>query len=95
MTGEIVYEVVSSLTGRCYPYGDTSIDGDRYESLLMKEEVCASLLWEIIESGKLYNRHEYSILRISNRANQFLTDWKEILNEIEYLPSSTAEMESE
>ena len=86
MNGEMILEVVNKLTGVCYPYGDTSIDEDRYESLLMKTEVVAGLLWEIIEAGKLYNRHEYSILKISNKANEFLVDWREILNEIEYLP---------
>lgn len=91
MNGEMILEVVNKLTGTCYPYGDTSIDEERYESLFMKMEVAGGLLYQIIEAGKLYNRHEYSILRISNEANRWLVIWRDILNEIDYLPKGKIE----
>lgn len=72
MDRDTIIEVMQKLTGRCFPYGDTSIDEERYESLLLKIAVASSLIDEVYEAGKLYDRHEYSIKHISNRANQFL-----------------------
>ena len=86
MEKDTIIEVVNKLTGECYPYGSESIDGDRYNNLLLKQEVVDELMRDILDAGRLYNRSEYSILRISNKANQWLTDWRDILNYIEYLP---------
>ena len=94
MEKETIIEVVNKLTGECYPYGSESIDGDRYNNLLLKQAVVDELMWDIIDAGRLYNRHERSILRISNKANQWLTEWRDILNGIEYLPpAETGEWE--
>lgn len=78
--------VVQKLTGRCYPYGDTSIDEYRKENLKLKIAVAESLLEEIIDAGKLYDRAEYSIQDISNTANQWLVGTRDCLNYIDYLP---------
>ena len=78
--------VVQKLTGRCYPYGDTSIDEYRKENLKLKIAVAESLLEEIIDAGRLYDRAEYSIQDISNTANQWLVDIRDWLNDIDYLP---------
>lgn len=86
MDRDTIIEVTQKLTGRCYPYGDTSIDEERYESLLLKIAVASSLIDEVYEAGKLFERHEYSILHISNRANQYLTELRDMLFEINYLP---------
>lgn len=82
----IMTAVVKTLTGRCYPYGDTSIDEERKENLKIKIEVAESLLEEIIDAGRLYDRAEYSIQDISNTANQWLVDMRDWLNDIDYLP---------
>ena len=79
-------EVVDKLTGRCYPYGDTTIDEKRYENLELKIALVAHLIGEIEEAGQLYNRSEFSIQHIANRANGFLTDIRDALLDIEYLP---------
>lgn len=86
MTKETIWEVVKKLTGECYPYGSHSIDQDRYENLMAKIYVASALLDEIEEAGRLYNRSEFSILTISNRANEFLTEIRDCLNDVEYLP---------
>ena len=86
MEKDTIIEVVNKLTGECYPYGSESIDGDRYNNLLLKQWVVDELMRDILDAGRLYNRSEYSILRISNKANQWLTEWRDILNYIEYLP---------
>ena len=86
MTKETIYEVVKKLTGECYPYGSHGIDQDRYQNLLTKIHIASALLDEIEEAGRLYNRKEFSIATISNKANEFLTDIRDCLNEIEYLP---------
>lgn len=95
MKVDAIIEVVNKLTGECYPYGSESIDGDRYASLLLKQGVVDELLKDIIDAGKLYNRHEYSILRISNKANQWLAEWRDSLNYIDYLPPAGIEEEDE
>lgn len=78
--------IVNALMGECYPYGSESFDEDRYNNLIEKIYVIQTLIDEIIDAGKLYNRHEHSILRISNKANQYLTDLRDYLCDIEYLP---------
>ena len=95
MDRDTVIEVTQKLTGRCFPYGDTNIDEERYESLLLKIAVASSLIDEVYEAGKLYDRHEYSILNISNRANQYLTELRDMLCEIDYLPPIDLIPESE
>lgn len=91
MTKETIVEVVDMLTGECYPYGSESIDGDRYANLTFKIAVVEKIVDEIIDAGKLYNRSEHSILRISNKANQYLTDLRDWLCDIEYLPEREIE----
>ena len=87
--------VVQKLTGRCYPYGDTSIDEYRKENLKLKIAVAESLLEEIIDAGKLYDRAEYSIQDISNTANQWLVGTRDCLNYIDYLPKPFKESDTE
>lgn len=86
MRKETLIEVVDKLTGYCYPYGDTSIDEKRYENLELKIALAAYLIYEIEEAGQLYNRSEFSIQHIANRANDFLTNIRDTLLDIEYLP---------
>ena len=92
---KIMPVVVYKLTGECYPYGDHSIDADRKSNLKVKIAVAESLLAEIIEAGKLYDRSEYSIQDISNTANQWLVDMRDWLNDIDYLPKPYKESDSE
>lgn len=93
MEKDTILEVTDKLTGCCYPYGSESIDGNRFHNLLLKTWVVEQLLDEIVEAGQLYNRSEYSILKISNKANQFLVDIRDWLDDINYLPPK--EMEGE
>ena len=91
MTSETVLEVLNKLTGSCHPYGSETYDEERYQNLLLKIAIVEKLVNEIIDAGKLYNRREYSILRISNKANEYLTDLRDWLNVIEYLPEREIE----
>lgn len=86
-------KVVDKLTGRCYPCGDTSVDEKRYENLELKIALAKDLIDEIEEAGRLYNRSEFSIQRIANRANSFLTDMRDTLLDIEYLPPFELDIE--
>lgn len=92
---KIMTVVVHKLTGECYPYGDTSIDEDRKENLKVKIAVAESLLEEIIDAGRLYDRAEYSIQAISNTANQWLVGTRDCLNYIDYLPKPFKESDTE
>lgn len=87
MKQDTLIEVVDKLTGRCYPYGDTSIDEKRYENLELKIALVAYLIGEIEEAGQLYDRSEFSIQHIANKANGFLADIRDMFLDIEYLPS--------
>ena len=95
MDKDTIIEVTQKLTGRCFPYGDTNIDEERYENLLLKIAVASSLVNEVYEAGKLYNSHEYSIQNISNRANRYLTTLRDMLCDIDYLPPIETIEESE
>ena len=95
MDRDTIIEVTQKLTGQCYPYGDTNIDKERYESLLLKIAVASSLIYEVCEAGKLYNRHEYSIQHISDRANRYLRGLRDMLCDIDYLPPIESMEESE
>lgn len=86
MNKDTIIEVTQKLTGRCFPCGDMVIDEERYENLLLKIYAASSLINEIYEAGKLYERHNYSIQRISNRANLYMTELRDTLCEIDYLP---------
>ena len=86
MKQDALFEVADKLTGYCYPYGDTSIDEKRYENLELKIALVAYLIGEIEEAGQLYDRSEFSIQHIANRANDFLTNIRDTLLDIEYLP---------
>ena len=87
MTKDII-EVVDKLTGSCRPYGDTSIDEERYMNLLTKMELAQCLLDEIYLAGELHERPEFSIKKISETANEFLADIKDWLNDQEHLGES-------
>ena len=86
-------DIVKGLVGQCYPYGSETYDEERYSNLLIKIGIAEKLIEEIIDAGKLYNRREYSILRISNRANEYLTNLRDWLCDIEYLPPRENEEE--
>ena len=70
----------------CDPYGSESYDDERYSNLLYKINLIEQLVDEVIDAGRLYNRHEHSILRISNKANESLASLRDFLCDIEYLP---------
>lgn len=92
MTSEIVLEVLDKLTGECYPYGNEAYDSECYQNLLLKIAVVENLVNEIINAGKLYNRRSgRSILRVFNKANQYLTELRDWLCDIEYLPEREIE----
>ena len=81
-----VEEIFKALIKPCDPYGSESYDSERYSNLLYKINLIEQLVDEVIDAGRLYNRHEYSILRISNKANESLATLRDLLCEIEYLP---------
>lgn len=93
MKEETLLEVIEKLIGNCYPYGSEHIDNERYENLILKIAVVESLVDEIIDAGKFYRHGEYSILRIANKANQYLTELRDRLNEIDCLPKPISEEE--
>lgn len=86
MESKTLIEVVKKLTGRCFPYGETTIDEERYDNLLLRMDIVDALIDEITEAGRLYKRKEFSIKHISNKANQYLTDLRDYLVSIDYLP---------
>lgn len=86
MKEETLLEIIDKLIGSCYPYGSEHIDNERYDNLLLKIAVVDKLCVDIQDAGEFYNDHRYSILRIANKANQYLTELRDWLNEIDHLP---------
>lgn len=93
MKEETLLELVDKLTGSCYPYGSEHIDKERYDNLLLKIAVVDKLCEDIQDAGEFYNDYTYSILDIANKANQYLTELRDRLNEIDYLPKPIREEE--
>jgi len=93
MKEETLLEVIEKLTGNCFPYGDTYIDNERYENLLLKIAVVDKLCKDIQDAGEFYKNCQWSILRIANKANQYLTELRDRLNEIDHLPEPIREEE--
>lgn len=93
MKEETLLEVIDKLIGSCYPYGSEHIDKERYENLIFKIAVVDKLCEDIQDAGELYNDYRGSILHIANKANQYLTELRDRLNEIDYLPKPIEDME--
>ena len=77
--------IIDGLLGSCFPYGSESYDDKRFSNLLCKLYIVEKLIDEIIEAGKLHNRKESSISKISFKANEYLADLRDCLCNIEYL----------
>lgn len=93
MKQETLLEVIDKLIGSCYPYGSEHIDKERYDNLLLKIAVVDKLCEDIQDAGELYSDYRGSILNIANKANQYLTELRDRLNEIDYLSKSIKEEE--
>ena len=84
-------EIANAILNTCYPYGSETYDEERYYTLIDKKAIVEELVKEIVEAGKLYNRKEHSISRISSKANEYLADLRDWLCSIEYLRETEVE----
>lgn len=79
-------EINLVLSNPCIPNGDKTLDEEKYIIMLLKMDIVSELIEEIVIAGSLYDRKDYSILKIANKSNQYLTELRDYLNDIEYLP---------
>lgn len=82
MNSELIIEVINKLIGSIEPYGSESIDKERLENLETLIEVVDEYINEIIHAAKYRNRYEYSILKIADRAYEWLVELRDYTNEI-------------
>ena len=81
-----IKDISLALSDPCIPSGDEQLDREKYIVMLSKMDIIKELIEEIIVVGSLYDRKAYSITHIANESNQFLTELRDYINEIEYLP---------
>lgn len=67
-------QIVEKLIGSIQPLGDSSVDGDRFNNLV---EMCTLVDYLVgkIDDVNYQNKesHEYSVVKASNYASEFLT----------------------
>ena len=74
-------EVLIKLVGPITPCGDSNIDKIRLENLEELIEITENSITNIISVARYYQSYEYSVAVIGNRANKFITELKDMLNE--------------
>lgn len=82
MKSEVIIEVIDKLVGSIEPYGSSQIDEERLRNLETLLDVMDEYINEIIDVTKYRNRYEYSILRIADRAYDWLADLRDYTDEI-------------
>ena len=81
MKSDVIIEVIDRLVGSIEPYGSESIDKERMENLETLIEVMDEYISEIIKAARYRNRYEYSILKIANRAYEWLDELREYVED--------------
>ena len=82
MKSEVIIEVIDRLVGSIEPYGSESIDKERLENLETLIEILDEYINEMIDVTKYRNRYEYSILKIADRAYEWLVELRDYTDEI-------------
>lgn len=67
-----LYDVVTKLTGKINPVGESHIDGERFENLKSTCELIDRLLLDVDRVSSMTNRYEVSIYMSSTFASNFL-----------------------
>jgi len=75
-----VYEVTHRLLGMIEPQGETSIDEVRLQNLEDTIQLTLRLLGDIIQVSQYKNRHEASMKKAGETADNFILEIKEFLN---------------
>jgi len=68
-----IYEIVTKLVGPIMPVGETNTDDKRLENLKTMCDLVDKLLCDIYEVAPNMHRHEYSMKRAGEHADEFLT----------------------
>ena len=71
-----ISEILDKLLGKIEPYGDTTIDEERYKNIKNYEEALVFILKRLEESARLKNRPEYSIQKIAIECEDILNEYE-------------------
>jgi len=76
-----IKEIVDKLIGNCSPQGCASRDKEALINLTTKIKLVEELIIDIHYIAKNKDSHESSVKTVGERADRFLTELKEELNE--------------
>ncbi len=77
-----ITDINKKLIGSIMPVGESNTDEQRFENLREHCELTYNLIIEVIEVAKHKDRGEHSMNRAGKYAQQYLDEWKNILNNI-------------
>lgn len=76
-----IYDVTKRLLGMINPQGETNIDNVRFENLEDTINLTSKLIDDIIYVARYKENHEYSMKKAGLRADEFITELKQLLIE--------------
>jgi hypothetical protein len=76
-----LYEIIKKLTGPISSVGETNADHDRFKGLVATIELVDRLVFDISDAALSKNYPEASRAKIGKRAQEFIADLRDSLNE--------------
>lgn len=70
-----ISEMLDKILGKIEPYGDTTIDEERYKNIPNYDEALDFVLKRLKEAAKLKDRPEYSIEKIATECEDILNEY--------------------
>ena len=71
-----ISELLDKILGKIEPYGDTTIDEERYRNIPNYDEALDFILKRLKEAAKLKDRQEYSIQKIAIECEDILNEYE-------------------
>jgi len=78
-----IYTINKKLIGSIAPYGDTGIDDERLSNLEKHINLTYELVRDLCRTADFRNRHEYSIVKLADKAYEALDEIKELIDNLE------------
>lgn len=79
--GRQISNLVMKLVGEVEPVGESHVDDERYENLLLLEDVLDILIDEIMFVLPFDYHYQYSIQKSENEAKRWFTDKRDWMTE--------------
>ena len=86
-----LHEIITKLTGPIQAVGETNSDARRFENLEATLELLDRLIFDVSEAARSANRPEASMAKIGKRAQAFLDDLRDSLENAQGHPARPSE----